>query len=98
MGLGSTAKKLQQVADMAEDVYRKLNDLREQVVETKQTVNETERRVDSLASEAAEQRALLEAIAEEQGIDLDAVTATAHIGEAEARAETETETEADDAA
>ncbi len=101
MGLGSTAKKLQQVADMAEDVYRKLNDLREQVVETKQTVNETERRVDALASEAAEQRALLEAIAEEQGIDLDAVTATAHIGEAETKAEAETgagDAPADDAA
>jgi peptidoglycan hydrolase CwlO-like protein len=97
MGLGSTAKKLQQVADMAEDVYRKLNDLREQVVETKETVNETERRVDALASEAAEQRALLEAIAEEQGVDLDAVTATAHIGEAEAQAETKAETGAGDA-
>jgi MFS superfamily sulfate permease-like transporter len=68
---------------MAEDVYRKLNELREQVTETQQTVIETKERVDGLESEAAEQRALLEAIAEEQGVDLDAVSAEAHIAEAE---------------
>jgi len=32
MGLGGTAKKLQKVTDMAEDVYARLNDLRDQVV------------------------------------------------------------------
>ncbi|MGM0590246.1 MAG: DUF5798 family protein [Halobacteriota archaeon] len=84
MGLGSTAKKLQKVADMAEDVYKRLNEVREQVHEMQQTVRETRERVDRLESENAEQRALLEAIAEEQGLDLDAVTAQVHIGEAEA--------------
>lgn len=74
---------------MAEDVYAKLNDLREQVVATKETVEETSARMDRLEAEAAEQRALIEAMAERQGIDLDAVTAEAHIGEAEAEAESE---------
>lgn len=83
MGLGGTAKKLQKVAEMAEDVYARLNDLRDQVREMRETVGETKARVDALETETAEQRAILEALAEEQGIDVEAVTATAHIGEAE---------------
>ncbi|ELZ71069.1 hypothetical protein C457_07442 [Haloferax prahovense DSM 18310] len=83
MALGGTAKKLQKVAEMAEDVYKKLNELREQVVEVRETVNETKSRVDRLEAENAEQRAILEAIAEEQGVDLDAAIAQAHISEAE---------------
>jgi predicted Rossmann fold nucleotide-binding protein DprA/Smf involved in DNA uptake len=91
MGFGDTAKKLQKVADMAEDVYRKLNELREQVVETKETVEETKDRVDSLEADTAEQRALLEALAEQQGVDIDDVIAEAHIAEAEADGENETD-------
>jgi hypothetical protein len=83
MGFGDTAKKLQKVADMAEDVYRKLNELREQVIETKETVEETKARVDGLEADTAEQRAILEALAEQQGIDIDDVIAEAHIAEAE---------------
>lgn len=74
MPLGNTAKKIGKVADMAEDLYGKMNELREQVVATKETVEETNRRVDRLEGEAAEQRALLEAVAEAQGIDLDDAT------------------------
>ncbi|MFB6301798.1 MAG: DUF5798 family protein [Haloferacaceae archaeon] len=97
MPLGSTAKKLQKVANTAEEVYGRLAELREQVEETQETVEETSRRVDRLEAEAAEQRALLEAIAEDRGIDLDTVPTRAHIGEAEG-ADTDTpEGEAPDA-
>lgn len=84
MGLGSTAKKLQQIADMAEDVYARLNQLREQVNETRKTVDETKARVDDMDRELAEQRALVEALAEREGIDVDAVTADVHVVDAEA--------------
>jgi len=84
MGLGSTAKKLQQIADMAEDVYARLNQLREQVNETRATVDETKARVDDMDRELAEQRALVEALAEREGIDIDAVTADVHVVDAEA--------------
>ncbi|ELZ98987.1 hypothetical protein C440_01485 [Haloferax mucosum ATCC BAA-1512] len=87
MALGGTAKKLQKVAEMAEDVYKKLNELREQIVEVRETVTETKARVDRLESENAEQRAILEAIAEDQGIDLDAAVAQAHITQAEDESE-----------
>ncbi|MFB6091113.1 MAG: DUF5798 family protein [Halobellus sp.] len=84
MGLGGTAKKLQKVIDMADEVYTRLNDLREQVVEMRETTQETKDRIERLEVESAEMRALLEALAEEQGIDVESVTADAHIREAEA--------------
>jgi methyl-accepting chemotaxis protein len=83
MGLGSTAKKLQQIADMAEDVYARLNQLREQVVETRETVDETKARVEKMDHELAEQRAIVEALAEREGIDVDAITAEVHVVDAE---------------
>jgi len=86
MGLGSTAKKLQQIADMAEDVYARLNQLREQVVETRETVDETKARVDEMDHELAEQRAIVEALAEREGIDVDAITAEVHVVDAESEA------------
>jgi uncharacterized protein YoxC len=87
MGLGSTAKKLQQIADMAEDVYARLNQLREQVNQTRATVDETKARVDDMDRELAEQRALVEALAEKQGIDVEAIAAEAHVADAESAAE-----------
>ncbi|MFD1600922.1 DUF5798 family protein [Halobellus rarus] len=83
MGLGGTARKLQKVTDMAEDVYTRLNDLRDQIVEMRETTQETSDRVDRLERESAEMRALLEALAEKEGIDVESVTADAHIVEAE---------------
>ncbi|WP_135830109.1 DUF5798 family protein [Halorussus halobius] len=73
MGFGSTAKKVQKLADTAEKLYSKLNDLREQVAEMRDKLDSTSERVETLERQAAEQRALLEAIADEQGIDPDSV-------------------------
>jgi len=58
-------------------------DLREQVAETRETVDETRDRVDELDRELAEQRALVEALAEKQGIDVEAITAEVHVVDAE---------------
>jgi len=84
MGLGSTTKKIQMLADTAEKMYHRLNEVREQVESTQTTVQDTGDRVQTLESEIVEQRAILEAIATELDIDLDAVTADAHIVDAEA--------------
>ena len=84
VGLGSTAQKLQTVAEQAEKVYKRLNKLREEVEETQQTVDETQERLITVEDELAEQRAVLDAIAEQHDIDVDAVAAEVHISEAEA--------------
>lgn len=97
MGLGGTAKKLQKVADMGEELYKRINDLRAQVSEMRETVNATHERVDRLESEVAEQRVILEALAEREGIDLDATIAEAHIDEAEA-GDADADSEADETA
>ncbi|MFC6988704.1 DUF5798 family protein [Haloplanus sp. GCM10025708] len=83
MGFGSTAKKLQKVADTAEELYGRINDLKEQMREMQQTVNGTSDRVERLEREIHEQRAILDRLAENEGIDVDAVTADVHITDAE---------------
>src|SRR6056297_4142846 len=72
MGLGSTAKKIQTVADTAEKMYRRLNALRKEVESTKRTVEDTGGKVETLETEIAEQRVILEAIGEELDIDIEA--------------------------
>ena len=84
VGLGSTAQKLQTVAEKAEKVYKRMNELREEVQETQEAVDETKQRVGTVEEELAEQRAVLDAIAEKHEIDVDAVAAESHINEAEA--------------
>jgi archaellum component FlaC len=82
MGFGSTAKKLQQTVDIAEDLYGKMNDLRERIGGLEETVASTNENVESLETDLAEQRALVEALAEEQGVDVDEVVANAGAGDA----------------
>ncbi|QZX98686.1 DUF5798 family protein [Halobaculum rubrum] len=75
MGFGSTAKKLQTVADLAEKLYTKVNEIRERVEAMQGAVQSTEQRVETLERDLAQQRAIVEAIAEAQDIDVDAVVA-----------------------
>jgi predicted nucleic acid-binding Zn-ribbon protein len=83
MGFGDTAKRIQTLADKAEQTYKRLNDLRDEVEHTQTTVSDTGERVRALENEMAEQRAVLDAVAREVGVDLDSVSAQAHIAEAE---------------
>jgi chromosome segregation ATPase len=89
MGLGSTAKKLQQVADVAEKLFERMNQLREQVQNTQETVEDTNERVATLEDELAEQRAVLEAVADQQGVDVSALDSEGarETGEADAGAD-----------
>lgn len=73
MGFGSTAKKLQKVAEMAEDVYAKLKELKEEVDATRETVENTAERTARLEAELAEQRALVDRLLEVNGIDPESV-------------------------
>lgn len=79
MGLGSTAKKIQTVADRAEQLYKQLVDVRKRVMELEETADETGDRVATIETEQEKQRAVLDAIAEQQGIDVEQVLADAAI-------------------
>jgi septal ring factor EnvC (AmiA/AmiB activator) len=87
MGLGSTAKKLQTVADRAEQLYAQVKDVSERLMGVEESTTETVQRVRTLERELAEQRALVEAIAEEQGVDVDAVETDAVIEDIDATAD-----------
>jgi len=84
MGFGDTAKKLQKVTSAAEDLYEKMNQLRGQVQSLREEVATTSEQVDEIETDLAEQRALIEAIAEGQGLDVETVISDAHIEKADA--------------
>lgn len=75
--IGGAGKKLGTMVDLAEQLYEQVSAVREQLAATTETVDETAERVERLEAEVAEQRALLEALAKERGIDVDAVAGTA---------------------
>ncbi|MES3160095.1 MAG: DUF5798 family protein [Halorubrum sp.] len=87
MGFGDTAKRIQTLADKAERTYQKISELRDEVEATQETVTDTADRVQGLENEMAEQRAVLDAVANEVGVDLDSVSTEAHITEAEEAAD-----------
>jgi archaellum component FlaC len=83
MALGGATKKLQQIVDMAEETYKRLNEVREQIEGMRRTVIGTNRRVRELERTVDDQRALIEALAHDADVDVEQVLAEAAIEEAE---------------
>jgi TolA-binding protein len=79
MGLGSTAKKIQTLADRAEQLYVKLKEVHERVLSVEGTVEDTQTRVSELENQLERQRVVIEALAADRGIDVDAAVAEAAI-------------------
>lgn len=87
MGLGSTAKKIQRMSDKAEQLYKQIQELQTRIIDLEEEVDHTHDTVRRLDHQVTEQRALLTAIANEQGLDADAILADAAIDEAEGAAD-----------
>lgn len=83
MGLGSTTKKIQTIADKAEQVYAQINEVRKQLDDLRNKMDTTHDTVSELEVKHEQNRALLEALAEEQGIDVEEVITEAAIDDAE---------------
>jgi uncharacterized coiled-coil DUF342 family protein len=83
MGLGGATKKLQKVADMGDELYSKINELREQIIEMRETVQDTNERVDALENKLDQQGAILEALAEQEDLNVDELLTEVAIEEAE---------------
>lgn len=79
MDLGSTAKKLQRATTVAEESYKRINELLDRIKRLQEDLETTSSQVDNLEREVAAQRAVLEALAEAEGIDTDAVTDAAEL-------------------
>ena len=83
VGLGDTKQKIQNMIDTAEKLYAKMNEVRNDVDELRNRVEHTSDQVDTMSHELAEQRAVIEALAAEEGIDVEQVIADAVIEDAE---------------
>lgn len=97
--LGDATQKLQKLATTAEKLYRRLNELREQVNELRETVDATAEDVNRIGREVERNQVVLEAVAEQQGLDVEELLAAAAIDEAETgtRSGTEPSEDGDDA-
>lgn len=70
MGLGGTAKKLQKVVDVADELYARINELRQEMATIRDRIDSTNEQVVGLERELAEQRVLLERLAEANDVDI----------------------------
>lgn len=96
MGFGDTAKRIQTLADRAEQLIAQLKDVRERVINLEEATEETNHRVSRLEKDSEKQLVLLKELAREQGIDADEVLAQAAIEEAESDDEAEDAAESPD--
>ncbi|MFC6717081.1 DUF5798 family protein [Natrialbaceae archaeon GCM10025810] len=84
MGLGSTAKKIQGLSERAEQMYRQVQELQERIFHLEEEVDDTHDTVRRMDHQLTEQRALLLAIAEEQGLDGEEILAEVAIDDVDA--------------
>ena len=83
MPLGGVTDKVQKILDTAEELYQRVMELREQMMEVSETVQETDRKVAALENKVDHQSAILEALAEREGVDVDELVTEVAIEEAE---------------
>jgi hypothetical protein len=73
MPFGDTAKKVQRVTELAEKLYKRVNRIVEQVQALRERAEQTSEQIEAIDRELAEQRALVEAVAEAEGLDVEAI-------------------------
>jgi DNA anti-recombination protein RmuC len=81
MDITGTKKKIQRASKIAEKSYKKMNELLERMQRMEQDLETTSQQVDQMEYEMAEQRALLEAIATQHGLDVEQVLDEADLPE-----------------
>ncbi|MFP4589983.1 MAG: DUF5798 family protein [Halobacteriales archaeon] len=82
MGLGSTAKRVQRLSEVAEELYGKLSEVLDRVRDIEGAIEETNDRVTAIEARLDRQERLLEALAEANGVDVEAVTEAESTGDA----------------
>lgn len=73
MDIAGTKRKVQRVVKVAEETYKKINQVIEQVEQLQENLEQTSEQVDHIEREQADQRALLEALAAEQGLEVETI-------------------------
>lgn len=70
MDIAGTKKKIQRLSKVVEESYKKINELMERIQKLQQDLEVTSEQVDEIEYDLAEQRVLLEGLAEAQGLDV----------------------------
>lgn len=70
MDIAGTKKKIQRATKVAEESYKKMNEMMEKIQLLQEDLETTSQQVDYIEYELAEQRVLLEALAQQQGVDV----------------------------
>lgn len=73
MDIAGTKKKLQRMIKVAEESYKKINQVIEEVDQLQSDLETTSNQVDTIERDLIDQRALLEALAAEQGLDVEEI-------------------------
>jgi septal ring factor EnvC (AmiA/AmiB activator) len=73
MGLGSTAAKLKQLVSKVEQVFEQIQELRARVQELDETIDDMDQRLDRIDTRGKREEALLSALAEREGIDVESL-------------------------
>jgi hypothetical protein len=73
MDIAGTKKRIQRLIKVAEESYKRINNLRERMDKLQTDLESTSSQVDQIGYELAEQRVLLEALAEQEGIDVETI-------------------------
>lgn len=71
--IAGTKKKLQRMIKVAEESYKKINEVIEEIEQLQKDLETTSQQVDHIEIELAEQRALIEALAENEDLDVEAI-------------------------
>ena len=80
MDIGGTAKKIQRATKVAEETYKKMQlmmekmqEMMERMQQLQEDMETTSTQVDYMEYTLAEQRAIIDALAAEQGLDVEAI-------------------------
>ncbi len=79
MDIAGTKQKLQRMMKVADASYKKITELVERMEKLQNDLETTSEQVDVIEYDLAEQRAILEAIAESQGVDVETVLEDAEL-------------------
>jgi DNA repair ATPase RecN len=80
MDITGTKNKIQRLSKIVERSYQKINEMLERTQDLQEDVETTSERVERIEEELTRQRAVLDAIAEQQGIDPEEVAVTPEDG------------------
>lgn len=81
MDIAGTKKKIQRLSKVAEETYKKINEMMERIQKLQEDLETTSKQVDEIEYDLAEQRAILQALAEDQALDVDAILDDADLPE-----------------